>query len=56
MIDKTRRTTLVVLACAMLAASGAFAQEIVKIGLIVPLTGPFTPTGRQIEAGARLYI
>jgi branched-chain amino acid transport system substrate-binding protein len=44
------------LACALLACTGAFAQEPIKIGLILPLTGPFTPTGRQIEAGARLYM
>ena len=37
-------------------ATDASAQETVKIGLILPLTGPFTPTGRQIEAGARLYM
>lgn len=27
-----------------------------KIGLIAPLTGPFTSTGRMLEAGARLYM
>ena len=27
-----------------------------KIGLLVPLTGPFTPTGKQLTAGARLYM
>jgi len=32
------------------------AQEAVKVGLLLPLTGPFAPTGRQIEAGARLYL
>ena len=56
MADIKRRATLVTLACALLACGGAFAQETVKIGLILPLTGPFTPTGRQIEAGAKLYM
>jgi branched-chain amino acid transport system substrate-binding protein len=28
----------------------------VKIGLILPMTGPFASTGRQIEAAARLYM
>jgi len=28
----------------------------VKIGLLVPLTGPFTPTGKQLTAGAKLYM
>jgi branched-chain amino acid transport system substrate-binding protein len=32
------------------------AQEAVKVGLILPLTGPFAPTGRQIEGGVRLYM
>jgi branched-chain amino acid transport system substrate-binding protein len=27
-----------------------------KIGLLLPLTGPFTSTGRQIENGVRLYM
>ena len=27
-----------------------------KIGLILPMTGPFASTGRQIEAAARLYM
>ncbi len=40
-----------------LALSGAaFAQETVKIGLILPMTGPFASTGRQIEAAAKLYM
>jgi branched-chain amino acid transport system substrate-binding protein len=32
------------------------AQDTVKVGLILPLTGPFAPTGRQIEGGAKLYM
>jgi len=27
-----------------------------KIGLLLPMTGPFTSTGRQIENGVRLYM
>jgi len=34
----------------------AAAQEKFKIGLILPMTGPFASTGKQIEAAARLYI
>jgi len=34
----------------------AFAADPLKIGLILPLTGPFASTGKQIEAAARLYI
>ncbi|MBB3017402.1 branched-chain amino acid transport system substrate-binding protein [Microvirga lupini] len=37
-------------------SGAALAQEAVKIGLILPMTGPFASTGRQIEAAARLYM
>ena len=44
-------------AVTLLALSGAaWAQEAVKIGLILPMTGPFASTGRQIEAAAKLYM
>src|SRR5918999_6524 len=44
------------LALAAALTAGATAQEVVKIGLILPMTGPFASTGRQIEAAARLYM
>ncbi|CEJ10468.1 Aliphatic amidase expression-regulating protein [bacterium YEK0313] len=34
----------------------ADAQEVVKIGLILPMTGQSASTGRQIEAAAKLYM
>ena len=38
-------------------ATGAVAQETVKIGMSVPLTGAgFNAVGRQVVAGARLYV
>ena len=37
-------------------ASSAVAEEKFKIGLILPMTGPFASTGKQIEAAARLYM
>ena len=40
----------------VLLASPALAADPLKIGLILPLTGPFASTGKQIEAAARLYI
>jgi branched-chain amino acid transport system substrate-binding protein len=40
-----------------LAASGALAQDnTFKIGLILPMTGPFASTGKQVEAAVRLYM
>ena len=46
--------TLVV--SALLASTGLKAQEKFKIGLILPMTGPFASTGKQIEAAAKLYM
>jgi branched-chain amino acid transport system substrate-binding protein len=44
-------------AAATFALSGAaWAQQVVKVGLILPMTGPFASTGRQIEAAAKLYM
>ena len=41
-----------------LATSTAIAQQgkPLKIGLLLPMTGPFGSTGRQIENGVRLYM
>jgi branched-chain amino acid transport system substrate-binding protein len=52
-----RRTTLWVLVAALAISVGpaVFAQEI-KIGLILPMTGPFTSTGRQIDAAVKLFM
>src|SRR3954470_22206277 len=34
----------------------AHAQDALKIGLILPMTGAFASTGHQIEAAAKLYM
>ena len=39
-----------------LASVNAVAEETIKVGLILPMTGPFTTTGKQVEAGARFYM
>jgi branched-chain amino acid transport system substrate-binding protein len=54
----TRRTALLLAAAAWtgLAAQPALAQDVFKIGLILPMTGQQATTGRQIEAAARLYM
>lgn len=54
-----RRTVLKgVLGFALAASvsSVALAQEALKIGLILPMTGPFASTGRQIDAAVKLFL
>ena len=51
-----RRSLLAAGAAALAVALGGAnvaAQETLKIGLILPMTGPFASTGRQIEAAAQ---
>lgn len=44
------------MAAAVSFASPGYAQNTVKVGLLVPMTGPFTSTGKQLVAGVRLYM
>ena len=42
---------------AIIAAAPAAADDnTVTIGLVLPMTGPFASTGKQEQAGARLYV
>ena len=54
----TRRRVLQAVAGALAASyvHPVFAADPLRIGLILPLTGPFASTGRQIEAACRLYM
>jgi branched-chain amino acid transport system substrate-binding protein len=55
----SRRTILLGLSAAVLAGvlpSAGLAADPVKIGVILPMTGPFASTGRQIEGAIRLYV
>ncbi len=54
----TRRTLITAAGVALgtMAALPAVAQEVVKIGLVLPMTGPFASTGRQVEAGVKAYM
>lgn len=45
-----------VLAASIAAAGSAGAQTTVKIGMVMPMTGPLAAAGQQVLAGARLYI
>jgi branched-chain amino acid transport system substrate-binding protein len=46
----------IALAAGALASAGANAQDTVKIGLVLPLTGTLAPVGKQVQAGAQLYM
>ncbi|HKN11431.1 MAG TPA: ABC transporter substrate-binding protein [Pseudomonadota bacterium] len=37
-------------------AFAAPAQDTVKVGLVLPLTGGLAPVGKQVQAGAQLYV
>jgi branched-chain amino acid transport system substrate-binding protein len=50
----TRRTLLALAAAAF--ALPALAEDTLKIGLILPMTGPFASTGRQVDAAVKLYL
>ena len=53
------RTVFAVLVAAIVIAfapAPAAAQDVFKIGLILPMTGPQNSTGRQIIAAVRLYM
>src|SRR5436853_4298595 len=55
----SRRSFLRAGAVATAAAAlprSTFAADPVRVALILPLTGPFASTGRQIEAAVRLYM
>ena len=51
-----RHFTTCLIAAVVSVVTPCFAQSVVKIGLLVPMTGPFTSTGKQLVAGARLYM
>ena len=50
------RRGIVAVATLALFSSGASAQDTVKIGLILPMTGQQASTGKQIDAAVKLYM
>ena len=56
--DLSRRRILQAGAAALTAryVSLAHAADPLRIGLILPMSGPFASTGKQIEAACRLYM
>ena len=55
-MNRRHLLTACVAAGLLASASLAQAQEKFRIGLILPMSGPFASTGKQIEAAARLYM
>jgi branched-chain amino acid transport system substrate-binding protein len=54
-----RKTILVALAAGALVGLGggsAHSQDVVKVGIVMPLTGGLSAVGRQITAAARFYM
>jgi branched-chain amino acid transport system substrate-binding protein len=43
-------------ACLAIAPLTAMAQQIVKVGMVLPMSGPFADYGNQISRGAKLYM
>jgi branched-chain amino acid transport system substrate-binding protein len=56
MLRRQLVTGAAAMAIAAFAVGSVAAQDTIKIGLILPLTGPFASTGKQIQAAAHLYI
>jgi branched-chain amino acid transport system substrate-binding protein len=40
----------------VIEVGSATAQNAIKIGVVIPMTGAFAPVGRKVAAGAKLYI
>ncbi len=57
-MQQTRRRLLTSAATLALVPATSLAEALpsFKIGLILPMTGPFASTGRQIEAAVKLYM
>ncbi|MBO9516160.1 MAG: ABC transporter substrate-binding protein [Variovorax sp.] len=51
-----RAAALALTAAAAVSSMTALAADPIRVGLVVPMTGPFAYMGRQIEAGATLYL
>ncbi len=51
-----RKTAVIGLVAAALSAGAAQAQGVIKIGALLPMTGPQQSTGVQIAAAIRLYM
>ncbi len=48
--------TVAILGIAVSATGSASAQNLVKVGMVMPMTGALAAAGQQVVAGARLYM
>ncbi len=55
-VSNIKKAVVVAAALTAALAGSVQAQEVIKIGLILPLTGPFTPIGKQVENGVKLFM
>jgi branched-chain amino acid transport system substrate-binding protein len=55
-MSRTTPLAAFAMSLAAVAALPAAAQDAVRIGLILPMTGPQTSTGKQIDAAVKLYM
>ncbi|HUF21948.1 MAG TPA: ABC transporter substrate-binding protein [Burkholderiales bacterium] len=55
-VSGTAFRTALIAACALFAGCGEKAVETIRVGMILPMSGPFAEYGKQMETGARLYM
>lgn len=56
MMQNLRLAVGCVTLAALASASPAAAQDTVKVGVVLPMSGTFASTGRQVSQGAELYM
>jgi branched-chain amino acid transport system substrate-binding protein len=57
LMNKRHLLSALTAAIAITTSSLGFAQDnVFKVGLILPMTGPFASTGKQIDAAVKLYL
>jgi len=52
----TRLAAASLVALALAAAPSARAEDVIKVGVLAPMSGPFAPFGRQITSGMKAYL
>ena len=55
-MQSKRRLLLASLMAALTWFNPAHAQDTFKIGFILPMTGPFASTGKQVDAAVKLFM